>query len=174
MFSLVGRSTWSSDVAGNSIFAAIEAGQLDEMRAMVEANPQTLAFRDESSQSPLHLAARLTNAEFIRFLIDEGAELESRDETGRTPLFVAAFFGASSCAEELIEAGADTNAPNMIQMTPLHAATVAGNLAMVRLLVRNGADPSAEMATGQTPLDLARDTRITAIAEFLRRSLSTK
>ncbi|WP_165227137.1 ankyrin repeat domain-containing protein [Aquisphaera insulae] len=59
----------------------------------------------------LHEASRRGEAEVIRDLVHERADIEARDDEGRTPLLIAAEAGHVAAVRALIEAGADVNAP---------------------------------------------------------------
>ena len=67
-----------------TVWAAAGLGLLDELKELVRADPDVVHARGGDGKTALHGAA---NAEIARFLLDNGAELETRDvDHGSTPL----------------------------------------------------------------------------------------
>ena len=60
--------------------------------------------------APLLLAAGEGRLDAVRYLLDQGADVNARDERGRSALTEAAFNGNPSVMKELILRGADLNA----------------------------------------------------------------
>ena len=60
--------------------------------------------------TPLFLAAGSGNAEAVRYLINQGADVNSRERFGQTALTEAAFYGNISVIKELLKHGAEVNA----------------------------------------------------------------
>lgn len=67
--------------------------------------------------TPLHWAAITNRVDFMRMLLDHGAEVDSRDHEGRTPLFSCAAFGAIDAASLLLERQADHHRTDRRGMT---------------------------------------------------------
>ena len=60
--------------------------------------------------APLLLAAGEGRLDAVRYLLDQGADVNARDERGRSALTEAAFNGNASVIKELIIRGAELNA----------------------------------------------------------------
>ena len=60
--------------------------------------------------TPLLLAAGEGRLDAVRYLLDQGADVNARDERGRSALTEAAFNGNASVIKELIIRGAELNA----------------------------------------------------------------
>ena len=60
--------------------------------------------------TPLFLAAGEGRLDAVRYLLDQGADVNARDERGRSALTEAAFNGNASVIKELILRGAHLNA----------------------------------------------------------------
>ena len=77
----------------------------------------------ESSDTPLHKAARQGDTEAIVALIDAGADPNAKDDSGGdTPLHQAAKGGHAKAIAALLAAGADPNAKDIVGFTPVHQA----------------------------------------------------
>jgi hypothetical protein len=87
--------------------------------------------------------------ELVRWLVEQGADINAPDRYQNTPLHKQA---GSAIAEILLDLGADVEARNKDGETPLHTATGRFNPCAVRLLIERGADINAETKTGNTPL----------------------
>src|SRR5262249_46105393 len=57
-------------------------------------------------------AIRHADAQAIRKLLDNGADVNTRDAEGNTPLILASFYASPQCVKLLIERVADVNAAN--------------------------------------------------------------
>src|SRR5215468_214452 len=101
----------------------------------------------------LFTAIRNADAQAVRQLLDNGADVNARDAEGNTLLILASFYASPECLELLIEKGADVNAANKAGATPLIRA--ATDYEKTRLLVAAGANIQVRTALGNTPLILA-------------------
>jgi len=118
------------------------------------------------------LAAKNTDVEAMRVLIEAGADPLIPSVEGTTPLMVAAGIaifipgedGGSLPGQEdevleavrmCVELGTDVNATNFRDETALHGAAFRGVNRIVEYLVEHGADLDARTVEGWTPLALA-------------------
>ncbi len=95
--------------ARHHIFSAINAGDLDAIRTLVEENPEALdrrMSRFEHGHTPLHLAIQRKRYDILDLLIELGADLEAEDGNGRTALSVAMVEGDREAMGRLHAAGA--------------------------------------------------------------------
>ncbi|WP_144511006.1 ankyrin repeat domain-containing protein [Bacillus sp. FJAT-22090] len=92
--------------------------------------------------------------ELVRWLVEQGADINARDNYERTPLHKHAI---SWCGhtELLIDLGADIEAFDYQNETPLFAAASTFKPDAVRTLVSKGANINAENKMKQTPLEKA-------------------
>jgi len=94
------------------IFHAVEGGSLEILRLLITANADVNS--PHAGTSPLAKAAFNRQSDFVRLLLDAGANVEQRDEplSGRTPLLCAVAGGSLEVVELLIKAGARVNVTN--------------------------------------------------------------
>ena len=118
--------------------------------------PATLAAQDTPDERLL-TAARGGQAEIVRTLLDEGADVNAARGDGLTALHLAAEGGHRAVAESLVAAGAAIDAGTRIGgYTPLQMAARGGHGAVALRLLEAGADPNARTTnTGVTALHLA-------------------
>jgi ankyrin repeat protein len=176
------------------IFDAIEAGDLDRVRELVAADPDTALARDEEGLSAVMQAryhghseivdliltldpelnvfeaAAVGDAERVRILIGGDTDVaRSWSPDGFTPLHFACFFGHPNIAEFLLERGAEVNAVahNDLAVTPLQSAAAGGHTRAAELLLNAGADVHPAHPLGFTPLHSAAANGDRATAELL-------
>jgi ankyrin repeat protein len=86
-------------------------------------------------------AVQKGDADRVKQLIDDGANVDELNPNGDAPLVMAAYLGHAAIVQLLLEAGADLAAvdPGM-KATALHAAAYAGRTEAARLLIEHGID----------------------------------
>jgi ankyrin repeat protein len=121
---------------------------------------------DSDRETYLHKALTVENVDLdlVKFLIQNGASVNSKNSTGATPIHYAT---SSEAIELLLEHGADINQQDRYGWAPLHSAVVSGNLNRVRFLVESGANVNLKSCNDNNPLDLANRGNYTEIATFL-------
>jgi len=117
----------------------------------------------------LFLASCYNNLDILRFLHENGAELNQEENGKITPLHKAAQYGHLCVVEYLVNHKADINAKNKDAWTPLHLASDNDHLSVVEFLVNQKADANA-IANGYpygTPLHFAAINDYLSIVEYL-------
>jgi ankyrin repeat protein len=158
---------------------AIQAGDLDRMRALIEADPDLVhAMNDDSPwPTPLHLAAANGQTEIVELLIAHGADIRWRgpqtplhvawqrvdnvdvirilvaNGAAPSPLLAAVYLNNVAEIESLLRADPGSiHVRDDVGMTPLHRAAENGQAEVVKCLLAHGADVEARTNDGQTVL----------------------
>lgn len=97
-----------------------------------------------TGRSPLFLAVGEGRLRAVRYLLDEGADVNARESDGNTAVTEAAFFGHIPVIKELLVRGADVNAISG-NGTALDIAISKSNPAMIELLQHYGAKRASEI-----------------------------
>ncbi|MDX6385858.1 MAG: hypothetical protein QOK48_3431 [Blastocatellia bacterium] len=97
--------------------------------------------------SPLFLAASSGKLRAVRYLLDEGAEVNCREAGGSSPLIEAAYNGHVEVIKELLLRGAEVNAISDYG-TALDIAISRRNSATVEVLRHLGARTTSEIRAG--------------------------
>jgi cytohesin len=118
--------------------------------------------RDRSGKTPLHHAVGNNEINFIKFLIEAGADINAKDNQGNTPLNNFPLYHDEDSYEAridtlsfLIANGAEINNKNNKGYTILHSAVLKGNIDFVRFLLQQGANINTVDNYGNTPLHTA-------------------
>eukprot|EP01125_Pyxidicula_operculata_P021681 TRINITY_DN850_c0_g1_i2.p1 TRINITY_DN850_c0_g1~~TRINITY_DN850_c0_g1_i2.p1 ORF type:complete len:2119 (-),score=466.83 TRINITY_DN850_c0_g1_i2:988-7344(-) len=92
--------------------------------------------------TPLHFATWNDNEEVVKFLIEQGADVNLMNNVKQAPLHIAAYKNSTKAASVLISNGADVNIenPRRRRQLPIHLACIRGNAEMVELLLNNGSE----------------------------------
>jgi ankyrin repeat protein len=102
------------------------------------------------ARPPLLDAARNSNRDGVRALLQQGANVHATEPDGTTALHWASYRDDGETADLLIRAGAKVNAANDLGATPLWMASVNGSAAMVHRLLQAGANPNVALLLGET------------------------
>ena len=181
--------------ASDKIFAAIDAGDDEGVRELVDRRPELASARDPAGLSAVLRAAYAGKEELVQVLLEANPALDVFDAAavgrtrgleellaadtelarswspdGFTSLHLAAFFGREEAARRLLEHGADANVVarhESLKVTPLHSAAAGAHSSIVRLLLEAGADPNARQEGGFTPLHSAAQNGDRESAEAL-------
>jgi len=178
----------------DDLFAAIERGDLERVRALIAAAPGLAAssnaaglsavlsalYRGRRDIASVLLAADPDLDVFTASAVGDAARmtalLESQPELARayaadgfTALHLAAFFGQTETAAVLLAHGADVNAVarNAMVVQPLHSAVAGAHREVSALLVQHGADVNARQQAGWTPLHEAAQHGDRALIDML-------
>jgi ankyrin repeat protein len=112
-------------------------------------------------------AAREKHLKIVKFLIDNGADVNAKDWYGTTVLIPVAEWGNLEIVKYLIDNGADVNAKDRSGDTVLMLVAFWGDLEIVRLLIDKGADANAKDVVGETVLMLAAKGGNPEVVKFL-------
>jgi ankyrin repeat protein len=134
-----------------SLAAASLSGDVDETRRILQSD--TSARDDRYLTILLFEAARSGRADFIRELVEEGADLTFNSRDAGTSLMTAAWNCKLDAAQALLAHGAPVNAANMKGETALmYAADTCHDGQMVKLLLDAGANANAATPDNFTAL----------------------
>lgn len=163
-------------------FAAVDAGDTDTVRVLLDEEPALLAtVSTDGVRAPLtalyaghpaladELAARSQpldvheasafddNGRLATLLAEDPGWVRAWSVDGWQPLHLAAYFGRTEAVRQLLDLDApvDDSSRNPMQLTALHAAASGSHAEVVWLLVASGARVDARQSRGGTPLHAA-------------------
>jgi len=100
---------------------------------------------------PIHhghlVAASEGNLQAVRYLLDQGADVNARENGGSTPLAEAAYYGHTDVIKELLLRGADLNLIGH-DGTALDIAVRRNNSAVADFLKHHGGQAAREIHSG--------------------------
>jgi len=176
-------------------FELLQAGDLDGLRQLLDAEPGCAETRDSNGVSltmqalyrgrrdlaetiasrkkalDIFEAAALGRLDRLKELASDRVAVNAHSGDGFTALHFTCFFGQGEAALVLIQAGAavDAVASNAMKVMPLHSAASARNVAAARYLLEHGAPVNARQERGWVPIHAAAQNGDQAMAELLLR-----
>lgn len=158
----IGSTLIAAGLRAGEIHTAAAAGDLNKVRALLEADPTLLDAKGDGGGTPLHRACRAKQVAVANFLIDKGANPNTYDHY-RGPVGVGSISGMvlqvainfspkEEMAQLLIESGAKLNRKDSLGNTELHLAAWKGYAGLTRDLAGHGADVNAVNIYNRTAL----------------------
>ena len=145
----------------------IEAGDFTAIKAVYDKCELYAYDSAYSKETALHFYN--VPESLVRWLVEQGLDINVEDYYNRTPLYQHASIG-SEIVKLLLELGADVKKFARDGDTPLHIAAGFYRVDTVRILLEHGADINAENSMKQTPLGYAlaccRNSNIVGMAEI--------
>lgn len=112
-------------------------------------------IRFDYGSTALHFASGRGHEGMVRYLLENGANVDARDQPGNTPLHVAVRKGYRRIATLLLDFGTDVNVRDYNGNAPIHESLTANDeYAITSMLLDRGADPNIKNGSGSTPLHL--------------------
>ena len=182
---------FSVSVNGNPAFhdvihRAVANGNIKKIKELIKLHGYAAvnARNVNTNMTVLMEALKYNQTEIAELLIDNGANVNAQDRNHTTPLIYAVDEGLYDMAEKIIKEGANIDQKDKNGKTALiHSVdgdltNISNNPDYVRsrrrkiahMLIARGADLNAkENGTCNTPLKLAKENKITSIADLIRR-----
>jgi ankyrin repeat protein len=141
------------------IFDASSTGDINRVRELAEAFPESIHAYSSDGFYPLGLAAFFGHRQIAEYLLDSGADVnQAADNAFKVaPIHAAVSNGDIETVRLILERGADINARQQNGFTALHGAAGAGRADLVELLLAHGADRHALTDDGKTPAAVAAE-----------------
>ncbi len=118
--------------------------------------------------TPLWCAAGAGHFDLVKFLLENGADVNHTTSTNSTPLRAACFDGHLNIVKHLVEVGkADYNIANKFNNTCFMIAAFKGHLPVVKYLLEQGVSPNVSANCGATALHFAAETGAMPIVKEL-------
>ena len=135
-----------------SIQTAAREGNLSHIKTLVALGVKVDSRHPFTVETPLIEAARNGRVEVVKFLIENGADINLQGEAWYAPLHCAAQNGHVKVVKILLENGAEVD---RFSNKPLHRTAEIGNIEIAEILLAYGADINTEKGRGFTPLHVA-------------------
>ena len=127
-------------------------------RAFVAVTAATATMGAAASPSTLLDAARTGDAQSVRSLLRQKADVNGPSPDGTTPLHYAVQRDDQAMVDLLIKSGANVKAINRYGVSPIAVAAVNGHAGIMTLLLDAGADPNVGLSPDETPIMTAART----------------
>lgn len=116
---------------------------------------------------PIHYAAHFGSQQGVKYLLDNGSDINAVDSRGYSPLHLAVQEDRTDMAQYLIKLGANVHGLKKPGINILHLAAMNNNLKLVDLFLKMGMDINIVGPGGWTALHYAANDKCTETLEFL-------
>ncbi|KXZ45878.1 hypothetical protein GPECTOR_49g462 [Gonium pectorale] len=153
----------------DGLLQAVERRDTVDVLMLLDKGADT-ECRDETSATPLLIAAKNGHVDAIRALLQAGANREAANKTGWTALHIAAQNGHVAAVAALLKAGANKEAAKENGATPLFIAAKNGHVKVVVALLQKDANKDMTNKKGATPLFIAaKNGHVEVVAALLQK-----
>ena len=123
------------------LWETLESRDFKTAKKLLEqgANPSPVCAFHHRCQ-PLATAAENGDLELIKFLLENGADIDGYNAYYDVALIYALSADQTEAAKLLIQSGANVNLPNAFGMTPFIGVCMTGDIALAKLMIDNGAE----------------------------------
>jgi ankyrin repeat protein len=160
-----GMEVNSVDRQGNTLLIQSIQRDLPDLFDYLMQRRARINTRNRNGETALSIAAYLGRADYVRRLVDAGAEINF---FGWPPLVYAAYNGHTKIVDYLIGRGADVNAKTENGSSALFFASRFGHIETVRTLLKHRADLTIVNDKDETAVDWALKSRNIDIEAVLR------
>lgn len=94
--------------------------------------------------TPLMRAIMINYFDAVKFLVDEGADVNYQTPNGKTALFLACSVKNEQIVKYLLDNGAFVHQVGYLGKYPIHFAASSDNISILMMIIRAGADPIAK------------------------------
>ncbi|KAH8834294.1 hypothetical protein DL96DRAFT_1676459 [Flagelloscypha sp. PMI_526] len=140
------KSIWSDDTLGSALIAAAGSTRPTQLALqccrLLLHNGARVDFCGDN-ENALEAAARCGHLEIVKFLLENGTDVNATGRVSRTALRAAVSARHLEISKFLLEKGANVNAMGEHNVTALQAAAYGGDLEMCKFLLEKGADINA-------------------------------
>ena len=150
-----------------SIDEAIARGEIEQVRAIIAADPKALNEGRNPNLAPLLSAILRKKTEIALLLIESGADVNAQDPNQRSAPHLAVERNLPELVQPLADAGASLQELDSAGWTPLHWATAKDNFEMTKALVDSGADIHKLSIRGGTILHEAASSGSPELVQYL-------
>jgi len=137
LYSFITNTLLADDLEYN-LTDAINRSDFEQASELIKKGADVNKKIEPFNQTPIIIAS-LRGTQFVRLLVDNGANINARDQDNTTALINACLYGNTEAAIFLISKGADIHAKNNDDMTVLEAAKISENKYLISYVKSKGA-----------------------------------
>lgn len=138
-----------------SIVKAVENSELEKLKGLVKKDIDYVNTVNSRGENILSIAASNGQLRMVKFLIENGAELDKRDKLQWTPLMWAVHSGKVTVLNYLIKKGAKLDISDKYGWTPLMQSAFMDRPYCAEILLENGAEFESKNVDNDDAISIA-------------------
>lgn len=154
--------------AQKDIFDVARSGTIEDVKALMEINSDTINLANKEGYVPLTLACYKGNIEVALFLASEVKNIDGNSNYG-TPLMAAVYKNRPEIVKRLLELNANPNLADGNGTTSLHYAIIFRNEKIIKLLIEAKADVDFKDKRGNSAKEYAAMTNNESIIDLINK-----
>lgn len=131
---------------------ACSQGRLEIVKCLMEHHKKSAQIDDLEAAMMCAYASQEGHLDIVRYLHEQGMDINSKDTHGRSALHYASLGGSGGVVEYLLDHGGDVNVRGPEGETPLAIAAFFGQMNVADILLQRGADIDSKLTDGSTVL----------------------
>ncbi|XP_071560537.1 uncharacterized protein [Temnothorax nylanderi] len=136
---------------------AVARGHLQVVKLLMRYKKIDIVSKRNNDITILHIASQQNNLGMVKYLVDNGSDVNAKNASDLKPIHIAAREGYKDTVEFFFSKGLSINDRGAFNQTLLHYAAMKGDLEVARYLITQGADVNAKDVNGLTPMHVAAD-----------------
>jgi uncharacterized protein len=153
LLNLLFSSNIDSNNGWNDLHLAVYQGDKQKVESLLKT--YDINSTTKVGLMPLHIAIKKRDIDLIKFLLDQGADIEAQDDKGFSPLYYSVVMNHIPIATLLLSQGANPNTKNNIGNTPVHQMAHKNRTEMFELFTSYGVKVDIENNFGMKPINFA-------------------
>ncbi|KAM3939281.1 ankycorbin isoform 2-T2 [Leptodactylus fuscus] len=137
------------------LLQAVDHGELDKVSALLGKKGVVATKLDSEGKTAFHLAATKGNADCLRMMLAQGADVAAQDLSGHSVLHLAVKHNHLECIKKLLQAKCPTECTDNMGRTCVHYAAVSGSVPALQQLCGHKCLLNVKDSDGHTPLLLS-------------------
>nr|WP_321223117.1 ankyrin repeat domain-containing protein [uncultured Psychroserpens sp.] len=154
--------------AQKDIFDVARSGTIDEVKALMAINADTINVANKEGYVPLTLSCYKGNTEVALYLATKVKDVDGNSNYG-TPLMAAVYKNRPIIVERLLQLDANPNLADVNGTTPLHYAIIFRNEKLIKLLMDAEADVDFKDKRGNSAKNYAAMTNNESIIALINK-----
>ncbi|WP_342263506.1 ankyrin repeat domain-containing protein [Spiroplasma endosymbiont of Clivina fossor] len=167
----------NSNSDNNILYIFIIQNNFELAKLLIKLNPdkKIINSSDINNNTPLLLAINKDAIDFIKFLLENGADVNLQEKKVSMSIINAINNNNWEIINILFDHGHNVNFQDpLVNNTYLHIAARNGQLELVKLLLERGANPNIQEKKGLTPLYFAAESDKTEVVQELLTNKNSK
>ena len=155
------------NVQSQEIIDAVKSNDLNTVKSIIEEDKNQVNTHDNRNCYAIHYACNIDSVDIVRYLVENGANINVQDVDGDIPISWALARGHKDIAKLLIEKGADLNISNNNGYTLLHWAAFSSDGEIAQLFIDKGVNLNTVDFEHKTALHHAGERENVEVAKVL-------